>query len=152
MSIKVNLPEKGFKQRQTEVSISDGPAPPLVVEAPLGVPEFTVEPESQMSGSQRLTAQAAFTGRIRESHPCGESCQEETGNLRELQLQLIKRAPGVSSDKGAQHAAAGSVVPTVPLSEKTEHFANVSLFFLSRHRVCVSVFCVSSPKILQMFS
>lgn len=63
--------------------------------------------------------------RIRESHAGGESSQEEAGNLRKLQLQLIERLPCVLSHESVQHAAADRPVTTVPLSKKTKYFSDI---------------------------
>lgn len=68
--------------------------------------------------------------RIRESHPGGESSQEEAGNLCKLELQLIKRLPSVCVQESVQHAAADCPVTTVPFSKKTEYFADIGVFFL----------------------
>lgn len=53
--------------------------------------------------------------RIQNFHPAGESGQEQTGDMRELPLQLIQRSPCAAAQEPAQHAAAGTPVPPVPL-------------------------------------
>lgn len=102
-----------------------------------GLFTLSVDTDSGPCLSKHQQACQPDPGRIRESHPGGESSQEEAGDLSELQLQLIKRLPRVVSQKGAQHAAADRPVPSVPLSEKSEHRADIRLLLLRWHRVCL---------------